>query len=140
MTQGRFAVDLHAHPAVTLDRLTAPRPRRAADSWFWRRLTPVGVKDQWWFADPVTAEGVAEVASLLDTRAAAWFARFDDFDSAFRDVLAIGPDDRLLDEFGTPEGRVLFAAAAARAAQGRVADARTLARPRWTGRNPQPAD
>ena len=126
MTEGRYAVDLHAHPAVTLDRLTEPRPRRAADSWFRRRLAPDGASDQWWMADPVTTQGVAEVTDLLGGIAMAWFARFEGFDSAFHDVLAIGPEGWLAATFGTPEARVLYAAAAVRVAQGRAAEARVL--------------
>ncbi|UWQ09693.1 DUF4304 domain-containing protein (plasmid) [Aliiroseovarius crassostreae] len=73
-TQGKFCIDLYAHPLIEGYPGLPDLPLRAGDHWFCRRLAPSGLEDKWWWTDKLYRSDTEQIIQLLSDDLDAWFS------------------------------------------------------------------
>lgn len=73
-TQGKFCIDLYAHPLIEGYPGLPGLPLRAGDHWICRRLAPSGLEDKWWWADKLYQSDMEQIIQLLSDDLDAWFS------------------------------------------------------------------
>jgi len=127
-TQGKFCINLYAHPLIEGYPGLPDLPLRAGDHWLCQRLAPAGLEDKWWWIDKLYQSDAEQIIVLFSDDLDAWLSETESLkqfsNGWYRQVFNL---DNTAKQLGLLPARLAYLHAVVYAAQGHTETAMKIA-------------